>query len=107
MITRSVLLVAFHFPPVKGSSGVQRTLRFAEHLPRYGWRPIVLTINPRAYEATSTSQGNEIPAGLEVHRAFGLDAATSLSLFGHYPRKLALPDRWASWRHWAVRRALR
>jgi glycosyltransferase involved in cell wall biosynthesis len=107
MITRSVLLVAFHFPPVKGSSGVQRTLRFAEHLPRYGWRPIVLTINPRAYEATSTSQGNEIPPGLEVHRAFGLDAAKSLSLFGRYPRALAVPDRWASWRLWAVRRALR
>lgn len=107
MSTHTVLLVAFHFPPVKGSSGVQRTLRFAEHLPRYGWRPIVLTINPRAYEATSTSQGNEVPPGLEVHRAFGLDAAKSLSLFGRYARSLALPDRWASWRHWAVRRALR
>ena len=104
---RSVLLIAFHFPPLKGSSGVQRTLRFAQHLPKYGWEPVVLTIDPRAYEALSGSPGNEIPAGLEVHRAFGVDAARTLSLFGRYPRSLALPDRWASWRLWAVRRAMR
>ncbi len=103
---RTVLLIAFHFPPVKGSSGVQRTLRFAQHLPRFGWRPIVLTITPRAYEATAAASGNEVPADLEVHRAFGLDAATNLSLFGRYPRSLALPDRWASWRPWGVRKAL-
>jgi glycosyltransferase involved in cell wall biosynthesis len=105
--SRTILLVAFHFPPVKGSSGVQRTLRFAQHLPKYGWRPIVLTIDPRAYGAVSQAIGNEIPAGLEVHRAFGLDVARSLSLFGRYPRALALPDRWAIWRIWAVRKALR
>ena len=104
---RTVLLIAFHFPPVKGSSGVQRTLRFAQHLPKFGWQPVVLTIDPRAYEAVSEAAGNEIPPGLEVHRAFGLDAATDLSLWGRYPRALALPDRWALWRIWAVRKALR
>lgn len=104
---RTVLLIAFHFPPVKGSSGVQRTLRFAQYLPSYGWRPIVLTIDPRAHEAVSTITGNEVPLELEVHRAFGLDAAASLSVFGRYPRALALPDRWATWRFWAVRKALR
>jgi len=104
---RTVLLVAFHFPPVMGSSGVQRTLRFAQYLPRYGWRPIVLTIDERAYEAVSGSVGNEIPGELEVHRAFGVDAARSLSVFGRYPRALSLPDRWGTWRIWAVRKALR
>lgn len=86
---------------------MQRTLRFAQHLPRFGWQPIVLTIDPRAYEAVTTSVGNEVPPGLEVHRAFGVDAARHLSLFGRYPRSLALPDRWASWRLGAVRRAKR
>ena len=103
--TRTVLLIAYHFPPVKGSSGVQRTLRFARHLPSFGWRPIVLTIDPSAYEAVSLATGNEIPPGLEVHRAFGMDAARRLSLFGRYPRAFALPDRWASWKWWAVRKA--
>lgn len=103
---RTVLLIAFHFPPLQGSSGVQRTLRFAQHLPAYGWRPVILTITPRAYEAVASAAGNELAAGLEVHRAFGVDAA-KLSVLGRYPRRLALPDRWASWRWWAVRAAVR
>jgi hypothetical protein len=105
--SRSVLLVAYHFPPLQVSSGLQRTLRFAQHLPKFGWRPIVLSIHTSAYERTALTVGNEIPADLAVHRAFGLDAAARLSLFGRYPSVVALPDRWASWRLWAVPKALR
>ena len=43
-------MVAFHFPPLAGSSGIQRTLRFVQHLPALGWEPIVLSAHPRAYE---------------------------------------------------------
>ena len=50
---RRVLMVAYHFPPLAGSSGIQRTLRFVQHLPAFGWEPIVLTAHPRAYEAVS------------------------------------------------------
>ena len=38
---RPVLMVAYYFPPA-GGAGVQRTLKFARYLPRYGWRPHVL-----------------------------------------------------------------
>lgn len=107
MNDRSVLLIAFHFPPIQGSSGWQRTLRFAQYLPRCGWRPIVLTIDPRAYEAQQAGPGGLVPPEVEVHRAFGLDTARHLSLFGRYPGRLAVPDRWATWRPFAVRRALR
>jgi O-antigen/teichoic acid export membrane protein/glycosyltransferase involved in cell wall biosynthesis len=99
---RTVLLIAYHFPPIKGSSGVQRTLRFAQHLPRFGWRPIVLTIDPLAYEERASIAGNEVPEGLQVYRAFGLDVGRHLAVWGRYPRLLALPDRWATWRHWAI-----
>jgi glycosyltransferase involved in cell wall biosynthesis len=104
---RTVLLIAFHFPPMKGSSGLQRTLRFAQHLPAFGWRPIVLTVNPEAHDAIAEMKGNEIPPDLIVHRAFCLNAAKQLSIFGRYPKFAALPDRWASWRLWAVRKAMR
>ena len=100
-------MVAFHFPPYRGSSGLQRTLRFAQHLPQFGWRPIVLSVHPRAYEATAEVSGNELSPDLTVYRAFGLDAATQLSIFGRYPAALALPDRWTSWRLWAVPKAQR
>src|SRR5471030_697982 len=82
---RTVLLIAYHFPPLRGSSGMQRTLRFAQHLPRFGWRPIVLSIHPAAYEETAQTAGNEVPPDLLVHRAFGFNTATQLALFGRYP----------------------
>ena len=104
---RSVLLIAYHFPPIQGSSGVQRTLRFVQHLPKFGWNPVVLTIDPRAYEQVGHGPGNEPPAGLEVHRARGYDAARQLGVLGRYPMRLALPDRWMSWKWWAVPSALR
>lgn len=104
---RTVLLIAYHFPPLKGSSGMQRTLRFAQHLPKFGWRPVVLSIDVNAYDEVADNVGNEVPADLPVYRAFGLNAATQLSLFGRYPKSPAIPDRWATWRFWAVRKALK
>ena len=53
---KRVLLIAFHFPPVRGSSGLQRTLAFSRYLPEFGWQPSVLTADPRAYEATGDDQ---------------------------------------------------
>ena len=99
---RRLLMVAYHFPPLRGSSGIQRTLRFVQHLPRCGWEPLVLTASPRAYEDTSDDQLREIPEGTVVERAFALNTARHLSLFGRYPGALALPDRWATWRYDAV-----
>ena len=96
-LQRTVLLLAFHFPPLKGSSGLERVLAFCSHLPRFGWRPVVLSANPRAYEAVSEERVSDIPSGVVVERAFALDAARHLSVRGRYPRWAALPDRWVSW----------
>ena len=92
-----VLMVAYHYPPCFGSSGVHRTLKFSRYLPDAGWDPIVLTTHPRAYEATSTAQLEEIPASVPVTRAFALDARRHLSIRGRSLRALGLPDRWANW----------
>ena len=45
---KRVLMIAYHFPPMRGSSGIQRTLKFAQYLPQEGWQPVVLSANPRA-----------------------------------------------------------
>ena len=95
-------MVAFHFPPLAVSSGVQRTLRFVQHLPALGWEPVVLTAHPRAYERTSDDLLDEIPKDVVVERAFALDAARHLSIGGRYPRLLTRPDRWLTWRFGAV-----
>jgi glycosyltransferase involved in cell wall biosynthesis len=106
-MTRSILLIAFHYPPVRGSSGIQRTLKFSTYLRDHGWEPIVLTVSPRAYEQVSDDQMGEIPSGMLVERAFGLNTAKHLSLRGRYLRWMAQPDRWVSWWPAAVWRGLR
>jgi dTDP-4-amino-4,6-dideoxygalactose transaminase len=105
--SKRVLMVAFHFPPMAGSSGIQRTLRFAQHLPALGWQPIVLTAHPRAYEATSEDLTSEIPREAIVSRAFALDASRHLAIRGRYPAIAARPDRWVSWWLGAVPEGLR
>jgi glycosyltransferase involved in cell wall biosynthesis len=95
---KHVLMVAFHFPPLAGSSGIQRTLRFAAHLPAFGWQPTILTADPRAYERTSGDLMAEVSPDVPVTRAFALDTRRHLSAFGRYPTFLASPDRWTSWR---------
>ena len=99
---KHVLMVAYHFPPFAKSSGIQRTLRFVQHLPAFGWQPIVLTARAGAYEQTSNDLLSEIPAGVVVERAFALDAARHLSIRGRYPTALAKPDRWMTWQFGAV-----
>lgn len=93
----SVLLVAFHFPPQSGSSGLLRTLKYARYLPEFGWLPVVLTANPRAYESIEHGSDKQIPPGVPVIRAFALDARKHLSVRGAYFDWTALPDRWSSW----------
>jgi glycosyltransferase involved in cell wall biosynthesis len=94
---KRLLMVAYHFPPMNVSSGIQRTLRFAQYLPEFNWKPFVLTAHPRAYSGVSAASLAEVPPDLPVKRAFALDTAKHLSLHGAYPRWLALPDRWWSW----------
>jgi len=107
LMVKRVLMVAFHFPPLIGSSGIQRTLRFAQHLPEFGWEPAVLSAHPRAYPNKADESVREIPRNLEVRRAFSLDAARHLAVAGIFPRLLALPDRWSSWCLGAVPAGLR
>lgn len=91
---RKVLMIAYHFPPMVGSSGIQRTLGFARALPSLGWQPAILTAHLRAYEQT---QQNTSLDDMMVRRAFALDSARHLAIFGRYPLAIALPDRWISW----------
>ncbi|MBB5018318.1 glycosyltransferase involved in cell wall biosynthesis [Chitinivorax tropicus] len=96
-MSRRVLLIAYHYPPLRGSSGIQRALRFSQYLTEFGWEPIVLTAHPRAYPDKSDDLMVDVPPGVIVERAFALDTSRHLSLAGRYPRAFALPDRWVTW----------
>ena len=94
---KRVQMVAFHFPPQAGSSGVLRTLNFVKNLPRHGWHPQVLTASARAYVEQRNDLVGSVPPGVALRRGFALDAARHLSVKGKYSRLFALPDRWSSW----------
>lgn len=94
---RRLLIVAFHFPPVQGSTGVYRALSFAKHLPSHGWDITVLTATLNAYPETRAENLSIIPPDTRVVRAWTLDTQRHLAIAGRYPQALATPDRWQSW----------
>jgi hypothetical protein len=46
---KKVLIIYPHFPP-SNLVGVHRPRLFAQHLPSFGWEPIILTVNEKFYE---------------------------------------------------------
>lgn len=97
VIVNKALLIAYHYPPVQVSSGLQRTLAMTQYLPEYGWQSHVLSAAPRAYEQISPDQIKDIPEDVPVTRAFAVDTARHLAIRGRYPDVMAMPDRWVSW----------
>jgi glycosyltransferase involved in cell wall biosynthesis len=106
-LSRRLLAIAYHFPPIQGSSGVHRTLAFAKFLREFDWDVTVLSVAPRAYESYRDENFKMVPPHVEVVRAPAWDTARHFSLRGWYPRLLALPDRWQSWIYTGTRAARR
>ena len=100
-------MIAFHYPPCRGSSGLQRTLSFTRYLPAHGWSPIVLSAVSSAYADRGPDQLADIPATVPVKRALSLDSARHLAFRGRYFSWMSLPDRWISWYLGAVPAGLR
>jgi glycosyltransferase involved in cell wall biosynthesis len=107
---KKVLIIAFHFPPQAGSSGLLRSLKFTKYLVLEGWQPTVLTAHPRAYESLDPARLDEVPPKVKVVRSFALDTQRHLSVGGRYLKWTALPDRWVTWcvsAAWAALRQIR
>jgi glycosyltransferase involved in cell wall biosynthesis len=102
-----LLVIAYHFPPIQGSSGYLRTLKFVSYLPSFGIDPTVLTVNARAYEATDPGLLGQVPAQVEVHRSFALDAKRHLAFKGRYISAFGIPDRYSTWIPFAILDGLR
>src|SRR5262249_9172147 len=94
---KRILMIAYHYPPCRGSSGLQRTLGFTRYLPAHQWEPIVLTVRPMAYADVGHDQTEDVPATIAVRRTFALDTARHCGIGGRYLGWMALPDRWVSW----------
>src|SRR4051794_22788858 len=65
---RRIAIVTYFFPPL-GGVGVQRMLKHATYLTRFGWRPVIFTPRDPAYEIRDPSLAKTVPPDLEVHRS--------------------------------------
>ena len=66
---RRVAIVTYYFPPL-GGVGVQRVLKHATYLRRFGWQSVIFTPKNPAYEITDPDLANAVPPELEVRRSF-------------------------------------
>ena len=46
---KKILIISPHFPP-SNLAGVHRSRLFAQHLPAFGWEPVILTVHEKYYE---------------------------------------------------------
>ena len=103
---RTVLLIAFHYPPCATSSGLQRSLANSIHLPDYGWRTVVLTVTPEAHQRTSDQQLRDIPVSVVVARTRARNLSQMFAVGSRYWSRLAIPDPWRAWSWSAIPRGL-
>lgn len=62
---KKALIITYYWPP-SGGSGVQRWLKFAKYLPKYGWEPVIYTpLNPEA-NTEDPALMKDIAPGTEV-----------------------------------------
>lgn len=72
--SKRVLFVTYYFPP-SGGPGVQRALKLAKYLPRFGWQPTVLTVRPdaAAFPDRDETLLEEVPEAVRVERTAAWD----------------------------------
>lgn len=63
-----ILIIYPHFPP-SNLAGVHRPRLFAQHLPEFGWEPVVLTVDENYYEETPDwNLVKLLPPGLRIEK---------------------------------------
>lgn len=110
---RNILFIAYYFPPLSGS-GVQKSLKFAKYLPEFGYRPIVLTVNPFYVRSKRDYQQlKELPEDTLIFRTPTFDWSWIFKLLwglklnkvvSWLQRNVLLPDPEISWLPFAKRK---
>ncbi|HZS59617.1 MAG TPA: glycosyltransferase [Gemmatimonadaceae bacterium] len=95
---KQVVIVAPSFAPASNPP-TQRVRFFGRHLPKFGWRPTVLTVDPRFYEDRLDPEISAlVPPDLEVRRTSAWPAQLT--------RRLGIGDLGIR-AYWPMRRVLR
>jgi glycosyltransferase involved in cell wall biosynthesis len=95
MTDRKLLVVTYHFPP-SAASGAFRLLGFVRHLPRFGWRTIVVAPPRLPYEPTDEALLGRVPPETIVYSTRYPDGWLSKPVRRFFPFGVWLPL--AAWR---------
>jgi 2-polyprenyl-3-methyl-5-hydroxy-6-metoxy-1,4-benzoquinol methylase len=99
---KRVLIIASDFAP-SGLPPATRVRFFATHLPEFGWEPIVLTVDPKQYEATIDPENEQLLSP-------SLDVIRTGAFSTRWTRKFGVGDigMRSLWQHWrAIKRLCR
>jgi hypothetical protein len=66
---KKILIISPHFPP-SNLAAVHRSRLFAQHLPAFGWKPVILTVDEKFYEeALDFNLVKLLPEGLHIEKS--------------------------------------
>ena len=84
---KTALLLSYHFPPI-ASAGTFRSLRLAKYLPEFGWRPVVVSVDPEhSGDRIDAELETQLREGTVVSRPGMLHLERSLTEWFRTPKK--------------------
>jgi len=117
-----VLFIAYLFPPIL-NSGIYRSIKFVKYLPKFGWEPIVLTVDQPPDQPIEPALLQEVPQNTNIIRVpmFSWSIANSIArmcpskwrarfvegIEWRLRRFWRIPDVHAAWKRSAVKAALK
>ena len=93
----TALIIAYHYPPIAGSSGLHRMVSLSRELVNAGHQVHVLSVSLNNYQHIELSNLDALPKQVQVHRCWAFDSVKSLSIAGKYPGFFRVPDSLQSW----------
>jgi hypothetical protein len=69
---KKILIISPHFPP-SNLTGIHRARLFANHLPEFGWEPVILMVHEKYYEERRDDELVKLlPEGLRIEKVAAL-----------------------------------
>jgi len=100
-VMKKVLMITYDFPPFV-TVGAIRPLKFAKYLPKFGWQPIILTVNhpgPFTYKLNYRFMQNDIKK-IKIYRSLEFPLiwiSKGLRIFGINSKWFFIPDPRYGW----------
>jgi glycosyltransferase involved in cell wall biosynthesis len=101
MSERTLLILTYHFPP-SAASGTHRLLGFVRHLPKFGWRSVVVAPPGLPWEPSDEALLNRVPTETAIYPVPYPVGRLWKPIRRFYPWGVWLPLAWAR-----CRRAIR